>query len=117
MKADIISALNKLSDDEILKLTDVIQDDLTMISTYELLPDLSTYSEEERNKLIIQFLQNKIDYLLDFFDDFCIRECLYVPDDMDEDEISDHCEDLRNSIEGAWYLHGNWEKEYRNYVK
>jgi hypothetical protein len=117
MRTNILSALNELPDDEILKITDVIQDDLNMISTYELLPDLSTYSEEERNKLIIQYLENKVAYLLDFFDDFCIRERLFVPDDMDKDEISGHCEDLRSSIEGAWYLHGNWERDYRIYVK
>jgi hypothetical protein len=117
MRTNILSALNDLPDDEIIKITDIIQDDLKMISTYELLPDLSAYSEEERNKLIIQYLEHKVAYLLDFFDDFCIRERLFVPDNMDEDEISGHCEDLRSSIEGAWYLYGNWEKEYRKYVK
>lgn len=51
MRTNILSALNELPDDEILKITDVIQDDLNMISTYELLPDLSTYSDVENHLL------------------------------------------------------------------
>ena len=121
MRTNILSALNNLSDKRILEITDVISCDLKSISEYELLPDLNKYSSYERDKLIIQFLENKVAYLLDFFDDFCIRERLFVPDDYeflnDPDAIADHCEYLRTSIEGAWYLYGNWEKEYRKYVK